>query len=99
SGKVDEAGKSRAYNGAVIPIGQVRFDIRFDPKPLSVSEGDEVGLQLLFCPFGWQWSASARPQMKMSAQAALLEVRIPALAKLAPRVNYVWNGKSLIPKE
>lgn len=87
--------EAREEARAVIPSNQVNFDIKFAPGHLGAKEGDEIGLQLLFCPFHWAYTSDINALTR--AIPNLDENEKPSLSQLLPRVNFVWKGGHLAP--
>lgn len=49
-----EGSTVRSIEGNIWYLKQVRFDLDFRPERLGVKRGDKIGVQVLFCPGGWQ---------------------------------------------
>ena len=73
---------------------EVRFQVEFHPEFLGLKKGDTVGVQLLYCPHGWECTG---PELIKEAAAAMQKsVPIKAeqihISRLSNRVDFVYSG-------
>ena len=96
TGRFEPESRARSEARQVALVNRIQFRIHFDAKRFGVVEGDEIGLQALFCPPGWIYAEA--PEVEMPA-GVMDEPsgRLPELAHLAPRVDYVYRGGDLVP--
>lgn len=79
---------------------RIRFKVELDAKRLGVAEGDAVALQVLLCPFGWDYSALMAPRLmppQISKEWKKGAEPPPELTRLFPRADYVVRGGDLVP--
>ena len=80
-------------------IDRMELAIQFDPARFGAKEGDEIGVQLLFTPYGWRslgpWDASMLTVESDDWTGA--PIALPELSRLANRVDFVYRGGNLIP--
>lgn len=88
------ADSARAWSGQVPNEDQFQFSIQFDAARLKAKEGDIIGVQLLFCPGGFEYGEARANQLFEAASA----FKAMDLSVLLPRVNFVWKDGKLQPK-
>lgn len=74
-------------------IGIITMEIQFDPQRFGAKEGDEIGLQLLFCPRGWAYEGDYGRMMRCYESASAV------LSRMSSRVDFIWKGGKLLPKQ
>lgn len=95
SPKVEELEALRAWCGHVPNEDQFQFAIEFAADRLGAKDGDVIGVQLLFCPGGWEYG---KEEMEKLAESAVSD-RTMSLSVLLPRVDFVWKDGKLQPRE
>jgi len=84
-------------------VRKVEFRMEFHPEHLGVKEGDTVGLQLLFCPHGWERVVlGCVMECKQTAMVSRLvevaqDLASKPIARMSNRINFVYSGNPQSP--
>ena len=81
-------------NGAVTLEDEYNYLIEFHPEILHAKKGDTIGLQLLYCPGGFQYTL---PQQVAKPDAAYIDSSPQdppplAISRLSPRIEFIYTG-------
>jgi hypothetical protein len=81
------------HSGASQLVKEVHFRLDFHPEVLSVKKGDTIGLQLLFCPDGWEYAWQAdQAQLTKALSLNSDDGRLPAISRLSNRIDFTYSG-------
>ncbi len=89
---------ARSLGAREIGVKEVHFRMDFHPEYLNVKNGDTVGVQLLFCPHGWDGTGPVQvAQMDPLAPAAQeaqadKDLASRPIARMSNRINFVYSG-------
>ncbi len=84
---------NRAIGAADVRVKEIRFQMEFHPDRLAVKKGDTVGVQLLFCPQGWEYSGNKA--MAQEVKAIMLDDGRPkplSISRMSNKVEFVYSG-------
>jgi hypothetical protein len=81
---------------AVRETNQTDFRIHVDPEAWPAREGDTVTVQLLYCPRGWHAFGLEQAHQQMAGPSPA-EPPLPVVARLSPRVDFVYRKGRLQP--
>ncbi|MDD5260365.1 MAG: hypothetical protein PHD76_00810 [Methylacidiphilales bacterium] len=82
--------KLRAWCGHVSPVKEMHFRMEFHPEVLGVKKGDRVGMQLLYCPRGWEYVGPVQMDQALKAQT---EDEYPKpISRLSNRIDFIYSG-------
>lgn len=84
----------RALAAPEIMVKEIRFQMDFHPERLGVKKGDTVGVQLLFCPRGWEYSGP-RALADVSKETMQMDEDKPEpwrISRMSNRVDFVYSG-------
>jgi hypothetical protein len=84
---------SRAIEWPASWMKGVAFHIDTLPKGLHAQKGDEIAVQLLFCPGGWDYTGPPRDLAVQEKAMAMVDQDSPiAIARLSPRIDFTYTG-------
>jgi hypothetical protein len=72
-------------NGRITRGRRLRVALDFDPRRLDAKRGDRIGLQLLYCPHGWEWVTSGVEMLR----AVPMQEDFHDISRLSNRVEFV----------
>ncbi|MDD5260363.1 MAG: hypothetical protein PHD76_00800 [Methylacidiphilales bacterium] len=88
--------KSRALDAKEMSVRDEHFRMEFHPEVLGVKKGDTVGVQLLFCPHGWEYVGPAQMAQAQESRAKLAGIsanlEIPSISRLSNRIDFIYSG-------
>jgi len=87
-----DAPMARALAAHVWNVKEVRFDLDFRPERLGAKKGDKIGVQLLFCPEGWQRCEDQLQQDQVALQAAERDPPPTGISFSSNRVDFIYSG-------
>jgi len=93
----------RALAARELSVQEVHFRMEFHPEYLKLKKGDTVGVQLLFCPHGWDWTGpvqvAQQAQDAMASELAKTDEDLVSkpIARMSNRINFIYSGNPESP--
>ncbi|MDD5260364.1 MAG: hypothetical protein PHD76_00805 [Methylacidiphilales bacterium] len=85
--------KSRALGAADTRVKEVHFKMEFYPEVLGVKKGDTVGVQLLYCPRGWEYvEPPHQAREAMTSFASKKDAYPKLISRLSNRIDFIYSG-------
>ena len=85
------------------PVKEVHFRLEFHPEYLGLKKGDTVGVQLLFCLYGWEETGPKRAtdmsQVEEGPGLAEADQDLASrpIARVSNRLNFIYSGNPESP--
>lgn len=89
------------FGALVWYTNEVHFDLQFLPEWLGVKKGDQVSVQLLFCPNGFKDTGLQNAQLNQAQALDETEIR-PApecFSAMSNRVDFIYSGNPVHPQK
>ena len=73
---------------------QITFQVEFHPEYLGAKKGDQIGVQLLLCPRGSEYSGPEQNMQMFNAWAGSppTQTCVPSEPRLSNRVTFTYTG-------
>ena len=82
----------RAELGQAGDATEIDFPIDFHPERLGAKKGDKIGVQLLVCPYGWEYSGAQMAQAQQQLPAPLTQFTSTKFSYPTARINFTCPG-------
>ncbi len=73
--------------------GQMTFQVEFHPEILGAKKGDEIGVQLLLCPRGWEYSGPVQNSPMFNDDWEPIDADMRSVEpRLTNRITFAYTG-------